>query len=78
MQPNPVRGSRHTRIQGVSQRFCDGFQSSHYPHRIQESVLCTLISGTGARPLLLTPEQHDATVAAISHLPFCLRQRWCG
>lgn len=36
------------------------------------SRLCQLVTAIGARPLLLTPEQHDSCVAAISHLPFLL------
>lgn len=36
------------------------------------NTLCDLTRAIGARPLLLTPEQHDAAVAAISHLPFLL------
>jgi len=35
-------------------------------------LACSLVQAIGAHPLILTPEEHDRLVAAVSHLPYLL------
>lgn len=70
---HPMAGSERA---GVSAADPYLFENAVYvitpPKRCKQShvrLLTRLIEVTGARPIVMTPKQHDETVAAVSHLP---------
>ncbi len=70
---HPMAGSEHTGVEYARADLFDGatwalmrdatVNASHF------ESLKSLVETIGARPLLTQPEQHDAAVALISHLP---------
>ncbi|MCR5293996.1 MAG: prephenate dehydrogenase [Lachnospiraceae bacterium] len=70
---HPMAGSEKTGYESSSDRL---LENAYYiltpsegtdPSRIR--ALSSFISGIGALPLAMPPEEHDRTVAAVSHLP---------
>lgn len=73
---HPMAGSEQ---HGITNARADLFQGSTYclspADDVPSAALATLdqlVTAIGARPLLLPAATHDASVAAISHLPFLL------
>jgi prephenate dehydrogenase len=73
---HPMAGSENTGVEFARADLFDGATWALMKQEMQEDVdeprlrqLQTLIESFGARTLITAPEQHDAAVALISHLP---------
>ncbi|HOQ28058.1 MAG TPA: prephenate dehydrogenase [Armatimonadota bacterium] len=68
---HPMAGSEQAGIEGADPLLFEGATWALTPGEASAPVepLSELITGLGARPLLLPPEEHDRAVAATSHLP---------
>ncbi len=70
---HPMAGSENTGVEYARADLFDGATWALMKEETIEEVkfqsLQALIESFGARPLIIQPEQHDAAVALISHLP---------
>lgn len=70
---HPMAGSENTGVEFATahlfERATWALMSEHTASAEQFAALHDLIAGFGARVLVTAPEQHDAAVALISHLP---------
>ena len=70
---HPMAGSENTGVEFATahlfERATWALMSEHTATAEQFAALHDLIVGFGARALVTTPDQHDAAVALISHLP---------
>lgn len=68
---HPMAGSEHAGIEAADARLFEGACWALTPGEASAPAepLTEVIAGLGARPLVLSPEEHDRAVAATSHLP---------
>lgn len=68
---HPMAGSEQAGIEAADARLFEGASWALTPGQASAPVepLAEVIAGLGARPLILSPEEHDCAVAATSHLP---------
>lgn len=70
---HPMAGSEHTGVEYARADLFDratwALMEEHSATEKQFADLKLLVETVGARPVITTPEKHDAAVALISHLP---------
>jgi prephenate dehydrogenase len=79
---HPMAGSENTGVEYARADLFDratwALMNQHTATDEQFAQLKTLIEQLGARPVITAPEQHDAAVALISHLPQLLASTLAG
>jgi prephenate dehydrogenase len=70
---HPMAGKEHTGVEYADahlfERATWALMEEHSANEVQFVALKALVESFGARVLITTPDQHDAAVAVISHLP---------